>query len=166
MKITLARALKEKNRIKREMSRLQKIIQSHNSQLADKWQSPYVIKDVLLRYSQLKDNLIYLKTKIQEANIPIYGFIFQMSEARSMIDWLSSLDTRDGKHESPYNDSINEYRAQINRQELDEILRELTLRIDELQDKIDEFNHTTKIDIEYPYAMDGDEKSSTDNDEK
>ena len=98
------------------------------------------------RYRKLQDGLIVVKAAIQRANLPIYEDILQIGELKSVIQMLSGLDTKHGT-EPGYNGVEFRYSAVMLKPEALGIIRELEAQIDAIQDKINEFNTLTRIEI-------------------
>ena len=144
----LGRALKEKNRLTKRIASVKNIITSSNVVLIDNEYS-YNIFELQSIYVGLVDQLIDLKVAIQIANQPILNKIYALSELKAAIAMYSSLDTKEGSHESGgYGSSeLRIYKAQINRAALDIKIDDLQSEIDAWQDEIDEFNSITTVDF-------------------
>ncbi len=148
-KVNLARALKEKNRVAGRLAKARELVGRENSR--DK-NVPRGI-DVSETYSlakTLRDRLVSIKSAIAEANSPIVSKIIELDEVKSEISYLNGLDVKEGKFVSTnYGTRIEiELDAVIRQpQVLDEVTA-LQARADRLQDELDEFNATTKIEIE------------------
>lgn len=149
--MNLTRALKEKNRLIKRITIFKNQIVSSNVALKEN-PFPYNMEILQNNYTALVDILINLKVAIQIANQPILKKIYALSELKSAAAMLTSLDTKEGMHETGgYGATdLREYKVQINRAELDSRVDNLQTEIDALQDKIDEFNATTTIDFELP----------------
>ncbi len=52
--------------------------------------------DSLNNYFKLTEELIVLKTAIHKANQPVYDKIFKLSEYKSMVKYLRSLNCTEG----------------------------------------------------------------------
>jgi hypothetical protein len=148
-KVNLARALKEKNRVAGRLAKARELVGRENSK--DK-NVPRGI-DVSETYSlakTLRDRLVSIKSAIAEANSPIVSKIIELDEVKSEISYLNGLDVKEGRFVSTsYGTRIEtELEAVIRQpQVLDEVTA-LQARADRLQDELDEFNATTKIEIE------------------
>src|SRR5208337_3702462 len=95
---------------------------------------------------KLQDGLIVVKAVIQRANLPIYEDILQIGELKSVIQMLSGLNTKNGT-EPGYHGVEFRYSAVMLKPEALGIIRELEAQIDVIQDRINEFNATTRIEI-------------------
>lgn len=149
MLVTIARALKEKNRIAGRLAKARQLVKMENSK--DK-NVPRGI-DVSETYALTKifrDRLISIKSAIAEANSPIVAKIIELDEVKSEISYLNGLEVREGKFvSSDFGSRIEtEMTAVIRKPEALNDLDVLQARADRLQDELDEFNATTKIEID------------------
>ena len=147
--VTIARALKEKNRVAGRLAKTRGLIGEENSR--DK-SVPRGI-DVAEMYAQakeLRDRLIAIKSAIAEANKPIVSKIIELDEVKSEIAFLNGLNVKEGKFVTTnYGSRIeSDVDAVIRKQQVMEEVSALQARADRLQDELDEFNATTKIEIE------------------
>lgn len=147
--VTIARALKEKNRVAGRLAKTRGLIGEENSR--DK-SVPRGI-DVAEMYAQakeLRDRLIAIKSAIAEANKPIVSKIIELDEVKSEIAFLNGLNVKEGKFVTTnYGSRIeSDIDAVIRKQQVMEEVSALQARADRLQDELDEFNATTKIEIE------------------
>ena len=147
--VTIARALKEKNRVAGRLAKTRGLIGEENSR--DK-SVPRGI-DVAEMYAQareLRNRLIAIKSAIAEANKPIVSKIIELDEVKSEIAFLNGLDVKEGKFVTTNYGSRTEsdIDAVIRKQQVLEEVAALQARADRLQDELDEFNATTKVEIE------------------
>ena len=148
-RVTIARALKEKNRVAGRLAKARALVANENSK--DK-NVPRGI-DVAETHSLAKalmDRLIAIKSAIAEANKPIVSKIIELDEVKSEIVYLNNLDVKEGRFVSTnYGNRTEQVIEAVIRQP--EVLKEvsaLQARADRLQDELDEFNATTRIEIE------------------
>ena len=144
--ISIAQALKKKKRLIHEIQTIQARILSTNSILF----SNVFDLDNHQRLTELifkKQELVALKSAIFLANIPIYEIILQLGEYKSYIQFLRGLDTSTGDQVGGRfgGDIIVTKKAQITQPENESEIKRIEKIIDDLQDKIDEFNAVTKI---------------------
>jgi len=148
--LTLAKALSVKNRLAGRLAQARSNIETYNSVLAgqrdDYGKATVDVRAEYVRYRKLQDGLIVVKAAIQRANLPIYEDILQLGELKSVIQMLSGLDTKNGT-EPGYNGVEFRYSAVILKPEALGIIRELEAQIDAIQDKINEFNASNRIEI-------------------
>ena len=148
-KITLARALSLKKRVIGKISDINKRIIFGNSIIVGNKRT-YNIDDLLKRRSSLVDGLIELKLAIQAGNKPIAGDIFRLSEKKSELSMLQSLNTKSGSENiNSYHTDIKtiEYDATIDEKQKDHMVAMIEADIDEIQQKLDHHNHTTGINV-------------------
>ena len=88
-----------------------------------------------------------MKTKIHIANTPVLEDIFLMSELKSMTQSLKKMDCTEGKsNRDRYRlESESIKTSEISLVKRNETIKEFEARIEEIQDKLDLFNATTKI---------------------
>lgn len=148
-RVTVARALKEKNRVAGRLAKALNLVSRENSQDSN---VPRGV-DVEATYAQAKElrkRLVETKTAIALANQPIVGKIIELEEIKSEISYLNGLDVKEGVFVSnSYNSTVtNEFSAVIKKQQVLEEVERLQSRADRLQDELDEFNALTKVEIE------------------
>ena len=148
-KVTIARALKEKNRVAGRLAKARDLVGKENSKDI---KVPRGI-DVTATYALAKalcDRLVAIKSAIAEANKPIVSKIIELDEIKSEIAYLNGLNVKEGKFvETNYGSRIeSEIDAVIRKQQVLDEIAALQARADSLQDELDEFNATTKIVIE------------------
>ena len=148
-KVTIARALKEKNRIAGRLAKTRERVGKENS--CDK-KVPRGI-DVVETFAQskvLRDRLIAVKSAIAIANQPIVAKIIELDEVKSEIAYLNGLNVKEGVFvESNYGSRVeSEIDAVIRKPQVLEEIAALQTRADRLQDDLDEFNAMTKVEIE------------------
>ena len=147
--VTIARALKEKNRVAGRLAKARELVGAENSQ--DKSVPRGV--DVAAMYDlakMLRNRLIAIKSAIAEANKPIVSKIIKLDEIKSEIAFLNGLDVKEGKFVTTnYGTRIeSEIDAIIRKQQVLDEVAALQVRADRIQDELDEFNATTKVEIE------------------
>lgn len=146
MEINLGKALKIKNRLAGKLQDIQQTIQHYNSVLEGNYNKINVI-ELDEKRQNISDALVFIKTTIAGSNKNIYNAMYQMQEKKSTITFLKMLNTRDGV-EASY-DGINvKYVASISKPQVDRRVSVLEREIDALQDTIDNYNATFKIEIE------------------
>ena len=147
--VVIARALKEKNRVAGRLVRARELVGAENSK--DKSVSRGV--DVAAMYDLakvLRNRLVAIKSAIAEANKPIVSKIIELDEIKSEISFLNGLDVKEGKFVTTnYGSRIeSDIDAVIRKQQVLDEVTALQARADRLQDELDEFNATTKVEIE------------------
>ena len=148
-RVTIARALKEKNRVAGRLAKARELVGRENSKDKNVPRGIDVSETYALAKT-LRDRLISIKSAISEANSPIVSKIIELDEVKSEISYLNGLDVKEGKFVSgSYGTRIETDLDAVIRQPqvLDEVTA-LQARADRLQDELDEFNAATKIEIE------------------
>lgn len=144
--VSLAKALKIKNRLTGRLNKTTQTIQRYNSVQEGQSQGVDVGQQVKLR-DRIRDSLITLKTAIFRANMEIQGTILTLGEAKSEVQFYGGIDTTDGEQVHHYQAANIRYTATIKRADVEAKIAQLENTIDTLQDKLDEYNVNTKIEI-------------------
>ena len=143
----IAKALKQKNVLVGELTKLKTQLQSNNVRTDGK-KFDYDNKDILAKTLAKMDELIALKANIAATNAPVYNDIFRMAELKSFTQHLKSIPVQEGvEKQASYGGAILEitYFSAINRTELDELILKYEAEIQTIQDRLDTFNFTTEI---------------------
>lgn len=146
--VTLAKALKIKNRQIQKVKDLQGRIAACNSYLTGA--EPDF--DAKALYEELKSETLRLwrlKRSINAANVPIHGEIYELAETKGLIAFLKGLDTKRGKAVVGY--MVGEpqnYVAQITAADAAVEIEALEKRIDDLQDRLDVHNATATVEVD------------------
>ena len=150
MMITLAQALKEKNRIVGEISRLWDLVDNENSC----WEShtrSIDVKETMQTIEFLVQKLVELKTKIGKANEGNLANMYALEECKSQMSRFSKLNTLEDVRYRGVNDDKMEVRsAEITAQEVLQRNKNLQRQCNQLQDELDAYNATHKIEFETP----------------
>jgi type II secretory pathway component PulF len=145
-RMTLAQALKRKNRLAGELVRTQQILQRENSRRSDNVSTTdrNSLWDQVLRIS---DELGKLKDQIARANVPIYAALERMAELKSRIAFVSNLPMREGEEivEMGQGSVTYTWNSFFTHATVDKLVGEIQMEIDSLQDQIDAHNATTII---------------------
>ena len=147
--VSIARALKEKNRVAGRLAKAREIIQQENS----KDRSLPRRVDVEATYAEakmLEARLVAIKSAIAQANDPIVAKIIELDELKSEIAFLNGLNVKEGRFEevSYGNKIVRDIEAVVGQARVLAEVAELQKRADALQDALDEFNASTKVEIE------------------
>jgi hypothetical protein len=98
---------------------------------------------------QLVGALVGLKTAINEANREAQRDIYDLAEKKSTAEFLTSLNTRHGRQPPVYPSPIEvNYVAALKKADVDALVVRLENEIDQLQDRLDQFNHVHKIEVD------------------
>jgi len=150
MEITLAQALKEKNRIVGEVGRLWTLVEEENS--CWEFHSRSIdVKDTMKTIEYLIEKLVELKTKIGHANKGNLENMYALEECKSQMSRFSKLNTEEDVRYRGANDDIMDVRsAEITAQEVQRRSKELQLKCNQLQDALDAYNAAHKIEFDSP----------------
>jgi hypothetical protein len=148
MEITLARALKYKNRLVGKIAAVADTIKRKNSIIKGAEREVDIDDLAALRVKLIK-NLVQLKTEINQANGPIISDIFQIAELKSEIVFLNNIDTNHGKANREYYRDAEpiEFKASMRFNEVEALKTAANKEIDSIQEKIDKHNHLIHIDV-------------------
>ncbi len=148
VRVSLAKALKVKNRQIQRVKDLQQKIQASNSYL----EGSEPDFDVHGLYAQLTveiDRLWRTKAAINAANASIQDAIYEMAECKGLAAFLKGLNTQRGLQMMAYMATQpQEYVSQITAQDAYDKIAEIEKRIDDLQDKLDAHNATVTVEID------------------
>lgn len=152
MKITLASALQQRNKLVADLADLQqKMIRNFSIMEGENFE--YNFEILYRKFEELQDKLVELKTKIQTANVPILSVIFLLSELKNELKMLKSLpfkrDQRDLRYVGGEQiSSVLKATNSLTREEVDKKIEDLNLKIQILQNRLNEHNHTTMIEFD------------------
>ena len=144
--MTIKQALKQKNKLIKQIGENTKLMQEYNSIEVGN-ERPYSSIILLAKISEDTKELANLKSKIHTANTPVLEDIFLMSELKSMAQSLKKMDCTEGKsNRDRYRlESESVKTSEISLVRRNETIKELETRIEEIQDRLDVFNSTTQI---------------------
>jgi hypothetical protein len=144
--ISLARALKLKNRLAGRLARIDADFQNYNSVPAGTDRPD--LKALYAERYRLVALLIELKVALNAANQPMQRTIFELAEAKSLVALLSKVSTKHGRIVEGYQGIEVDYVAEYRKGDIDREVRRLEVVIDRLQEQLDAFNHRTTISID------------------
>jgi hypothetical protein len=143
--ISLAKALKLKNRLAGRVTQLTQDVKNYNSR-----EEGSEVLDVVQRYAErieVVGRLVELKTAITRANQPVQRTIYTLAERKAQMTLLNELNTNHGAV-THYHHATVRYVAQLRKEQVDQEKRRLELEIDALQEELDRFNQATLIEVE------------------
>ena len=146
--ITLPKALKIKNRLAGRLAKVQADIQAYNS--VPEGQADQVNVPALMKTrEELVGALVSLKTAINDANREAQRDIYLLAEKKATAQFLAGLCTRHGPQPPVYPSTIEvNYVAALKKADVDAQVARLEKEIDQLQDKLDQFNHAHGIEVD------------------
>jgi hypothetical protein len=144
--MNIKQALKEKNKLAKKVTDLMDRTNRNNSMDEGAVRS-YDPKESLNQALQMVDDLVNLKTKMHMANVEVYDKIFRMSEYKSLVKYLKTLNCSQGTIvTSRYGDSTaRQMTTVITEVERDALVEKYETLIDNLQTELDTHNATTQI---------------------
>ncbi len=143
--MTVKQALKEKNSLLKRINDNMQKIQAYNS-IDESNKRPYSTSELLSQVRDLTDELIDLKTKVHQANAPVYDKIFRLSELKSLVKRINTIDCSEGKVSERYSRTEPTIKtSEISVVDRDTIVKDLEEQIERLQDELDVHNATTHI---------------------
>lgn len=151
--MTLSKALKVKNRLLGEYNKLQEIVRNNNTRRVDSGEKTINVGDSWNELLNLNSKIIELKAKIAVATAPIAPYLIDLAETKAMIAFLNSLPIKEGNEDTVigYGASASvktvKWESTITLAGKNTLVKNYERHLDNLQDKIDEFNATTKIDF-------------------
>lgn len=162
IKMKIAKALKLKNRLAGEITRLKGIVMSNNSRIASNAED-YDVKNIFEVDLQKRiQELVLVKTVIACTNSSANYFfknedyktspfwaIFMIAELKGLIQTLRSTNTRHGSVGSEYDPDVKqiEYVAAYEPRDIDGFIATYTAQIDDLQELLDTHNAIFSCDL-------------------
>lgn len=144
--ISLAKALKLKNRLAGRLAKVTSDIKTYNSVLIEQAGKVNVVLLVTQR-NDLVNALKEVKVAIYKANVPIIDKIFDLGEYKANVEFVNSLSTTQGKVKDVYGQTEVEYSCTLDKSSVDLTRAANEKAIDAAQDALDTFNYSTKIEI-------------------
>ena len=146
--LTLGKVLKVKNRLAGRLAKVQADIQAFNS--VPQGQAEQVNVPALMKTrEELVGALVGLKTAINEANREAQRDIYDLAEKKATAQFLAGVNTRHGPQPAVYpNTAEVSYVAALKKADVDTLVARLEKDIDQLQDRLDQFNHAHKIEVD------------------
>lgn len=153
-KMSLRKALQKKNLLVGKIRGLQTLISSKNVFTDETPENNREDTKVLLAdLVKMRDGLIALKSAVTVANVPIYPTLARISELKSYIEFLNGISTNEGKTTQRVHGFSQEVLVMVNKATLSEkdiraLKEETEKEIEILQEKVDDFNASTFIEVD------------------
>ena len=153
-KMTIARALKEKERVARKLQSARETFSRVNSVMVG-LKRPVDAKEAFEAVQRLQNRFLEIKKAIAAANAGISAQLTEMLVVRAEKEYYEKLDCKEtslrGEWETTADGSrvwrAAPYDAYINDGKRQEIVAALEQRLDDLQDEVDAFNATHSVEI-------------------
>jgi hypothetical protein len=143
--MNLTKALKHKKKLVKQADEFYSRFSNYNSFEVGTTPS-YNPEEMFEGWLKKTDELVILKAKIHQANVPIAEKIFKLGELKNIISRMRGLDTKEGKVRDRYsNDNPIEYTAYVNLISKDLQIKNYEEELEKLQEEIEAFNAITKI---------------------
>jgi len=145
--MTVKQALKLKNKLVKEITEELQKAQSYNSVEVGSLR-PYSSSESLEKVEKLTNDLVELKTKIHQANSPVYDKIFRLSELKSLVSKIKMLNCTEGTSTDYYSrrsENIPVMTSEISIVERDSVVKIMEDEIESIQDELDTHNALTQI---------------------
>jgi hypothetical protein len=142
----LYKALKLRKNLVGEITRLKQQIKEKNSYLegsknGEKFNVEENYKELLKKI----DELTGLKFVINEANREIQAKIYVLGEYKALIAFWNEVSVVEGSQVIGYSDKVQNYVAQFDEAKRNGLVKEFQVKVDAIQEELDEFNFTTEI---------------------
>jgi len=145
----LSKALKVKKNLVGEIAKLKNQIARRNSYLVgSKNGEKFPAQETMAKLMEKIRLLTDLKYNINEANREIQAHIYMLGEYKALISFWQSVNITEGVTEAGgYRNtgSVLEYAVHVNEEDKDKLVDEFQLKVNALQDEIDNYNFTTEI---------------------
>ena len=145
--MNITKALKEKNKKVKEINDLAQKMSLYNS-VEEGTPRPYSSTEALDRVNELTKELVELKTKIHQANSPVYNKIFRLSELKSLVSKIKMLSCTEGTSTDGYfrrSENPPVMTSEISIVKRDEMVKIMENEIELLQEELDTHNALTHI---------------------
>ena len=150
MLITLAQALKEKNRLTGEISKLWSLLQRENSCWENRTRS-IDINETMQTINFYTEKLLELKTAIGKANAGNLANIYALEECKSQISKYGNVDAEEEVRDLGANEERSlKKTCVLKTSEILKIQKSLQMKCNQLQDELDAYNATHKIEFDTP----------------
>lgn len=158
MELTLAKALNEKNRLAKKISKIKDDIRNYNVRLLGaekeidvntKWKELLELVDLLV---DLKFKIMAYNMHCEDALNGIQKNIFRISELKALVNFLKGLNTQHGLSEGGgylSRGEAKEYVAIFRKSDVDEKIEKFEKEINDIQQEINQYNYETKFSFDF-----------------
>lgn len=144
--LTIAQALKEKNKLAAKLNTLWKRLNENNSVHGESIRD-YEPGLLMIEINDTCNELILLKTALHKASNEVRDKIFRLSELKNKLKQLRELPCKHGMIKDRYNENYIEMDSFYKKNEIDGFIEDLESEIEKIQEELDAFNHTTKLSV-------------------
>ena len=142
--MTIAQALKEKNKKVATLQKLWERMQKYNS-IQEGAERPYSTAEIFAQIGEVSADLILLKAKIHSASELVRSDIFALSEFKNIAQRIKGIDCTTGTQVERYSSTTFQKTAELSITWQDRELAAIEDKIESIQERLDKFNHTTEI---------------------
>ena len=147
IKVALGKALQIKKRLVGRLARVEADIYQYNSTLAEQSGTTVDVRKQLEMRTAIKEAILEVKSALYKANNDIQSKLTEFSEKKGDIDFYKAINTTDGKLRHGYQNTEIVYTAVVKKEEADAAIKRLESEMDTLQDEINVFNYSTKVEL-------------------
>lgn len=144
MSLTIAQALKEKNKKLEQVNKLWKRLESNNS-IVEGNVREFNPEELLAQLHQETAAFVELKTRIHNSCIDVRDKIFRMSELKNFVKRLKAVNTNKGLVRTRFESIAIKYEAFYSDGAIEKIIEKVELEIETTQEFLDHFNHTNYL---------------------
>ena len=145
MKITLAKAFKERSRLNKKIHDALELVRDENS-IAEGGVRSVDVRQKFMEFMVLSNKMIFLKQAINRASAGIADKLVEIVEFKELRSRLLAIPAHDGRQKTFPEEYV--LTAEIKKGQLLAEAEGLQERIDALQDEIDDFNARTYVEFE------------------
>jgi hypothetical protein len=145
--MTVKQALKEKNKLTKQINSLVTRIQRFNS-IEEGAVRTYDPREDMDALTKSVSELVELKTRIHKANAGVYDKIFRLSEYKGLVKYLRSIDCSEGKvsESRRFAETGSVVKTTVFDQvEMDNLVLYYESEIERIQEELDTHNSTYHI---------------------
>lgn len=146
LNMKLYKALKLRKNLIGEITKLKQQIKEKNSYLeGSKNGEKFNVNEAYEILLGKIEELTGLKFVINNANHEIQAKIYLLGEYKALIAFWNEVSVVEGSQVIGYNDKIQNYVVQIDESERNKIVNDFQVKVDAIQEELDEYNFTTEI---------------------
>lgn len=142
----LSKALKQKNKLVREISELKTKITQY-LMVEEGNERPYNVHVLAKDLNAKKKELVSLKVMIQTKNVGILEKMYTLSELKDTLSWMKTLPTGESTGREYRNGEYLTIKriSAFDVKDTDDLIVAIQNEIEKIQDELDEYNATTDI---------------------
>lgn len=150
--ISLSKALKYRKRVRAAIAKVSADIQTSNVVTALEGKEPIREVDpkkLMTQRELFVQHLSDLEVLLNAANMKIQDKIIRLRELKGFVAFLKQISTEHGPQHRYYagDTPVSVSHAAYRKNDIDDMVRKSEMEIDTIQDELDAFNATTKIDL-------------------